>query len=40
MSLVGLVAEKEMRDEEIVQENIRLQADKQLMEGSAIEAKQ
>lgn len=40
MSLVGLVAEKEMRDEETIQENIRLQADKQMLEGSAVEVKQ
>ena len=40
MSLVGLVAEKEMRDEENLQESIRLQADKEMLEGSSMEAQQ
>jgi hypothetical protein len=38
--LVGLVAEKEMREEEDSLERIRLNAEKHKLEGSSIEAKQ
>ena len=40
ISLVGLVAEKEMREEEDQLEQIRLKAEKDKLEGSSIEAKQ
>lgn len=39
ISLVGLVAEKEMREEEDQLEQIRLKAEKDKLEGSSIEAK-